>query len=80
MIFSYESAYFFVFPPPTALLTLPKMAAETATAPATDAAPAAARPQKPDEDAYKKALDKAEKEHKDVMTRFVCFFLFSRGN
>ncbi|CAK7227392.1 multicopy suppressor of BFA (Brefeldin A) [Sporothrix curviconia] len=43
--------------------------AETATAPAADAAPAA-RPQKPDEDAYQKALAAAEKEHKDVMTRF----------
>ncbi|CAK7197902.1 multicopy suppressor of BFA (Brefeldin A) [Sporothrix eucalyptigena] len=45
--------------------------AETATAPAADATSAAAtRPQKPDEDAYQKALAKAEKEHKDVMTRF----------
>lgn len=44
--------------------------AETATAPAADAT-AAARPQKPDEDAYQKALTVAEKEHKDVMTRFV---------
>ncbi|CAK7264200.1 multicopy suppressor of BFA (Brefeldin A) [Sporothrix epigloea] len=43
--------------------------AETATAPAADAT-AAARPQKPDEDAYQKALTVAEKEHKDVMTRF----------
>ncbi|CAK7212426.1 multicopy suppressor of BFA (Brefeldin A) [Sporothrix bragantina] len=43
--------------------------AETATAPAADATQAT-RPQKPDEDAYQKALAAAEKEHKDVMTRF----------
>ncbi|CAK7245703.1 MAG: multicopy suppressor of BFA (Brefeldin A) [Sporothrix thermara] len=43
--------------------------AETAKAPAADATPAT-RPQKPDEDAYQKALAAAEKEHKDVMTRF----------
>ena len=50
--------------------------AETAKAPAADATPAT-RPQKPDEDAYQKALAAAEKEHKDVMTRFVRSILFS---
>ncbi|ERS96403.1 nuclear segregation protein (Bfr1) [Sporothrix schenckii 1099-18] len=45
--------------------------AEAVTAPAADSAQtAAARPQKPDEAAYQTALEKAEKEHKDVMTRF----------
>lgn len=44
-----------------------------------DAAPAAApekhvKPPKPDEDAFKKALNQAEKEHKAVMVKFVCFF------
>ncbi|EFX02790.1 nuclear segregation protein [Grosmannia clavigera kw1407] len=42
------------------------------TAPVVEGAAAAgsSRPVKPDEAVFQKALDKAEKEHKDVMTRF----------
>ena len=31
------------------------------------------KPEKPDEEAYKAALKKAEKDHADAMTKFVCF-------
>ena len=33
------------------------------------------KPPKPDEDAFKKALNQAEKEHKAVMVKFVCMHL-----
>ena len=46
------------------------MADSTATAAA--AAPAA-KPQKPDEALYKEQLAKAEKEHSEVMTKYVRF-------
>lgn len=31
------------------------------------------KPERPDEEAYKAALTKAEKDHADSMTKFVCF-------
>jgi len=40
------------------------------------AAASADRPVKPDEATYKDNLDKAEKEHKEVMNRFVGRFCF----
>ena len=34
------------------------------------------KPEKPDEEAYKAALKKAEKEHADSMTKFVSYPIF----
>ncbi len=52
------------------------MAAETATASAP--APAGGRPQKPDENAFKSDLEKAEKAHKAAMDRLVCTIMNTR--
>lgn len=41
-----------------------------------DAAPAAeklTKPARPDDDLFKKSLEAAEKEHKAVMAKYVCF-------
>jgi hypothetical protein len=52
--------------------------ADVASAPVTAAAPAAAtevtdkkKPEKPDEELFNKQLEKAQKEHKEVMDRYV---------
>lgn len=47
----------------------PNANGESAPAPAPEKM---VKPPKPDEDAFKKALNQAEKEHKAVMVKFVC--------
>ena len=53
------------------------MAADAPTKANGDSTPAAAvektaKPTKPDEEAFKKSLEAAEKEHKAVMAKYVC--------
>jgi hypothetical protein len=43
---------------------------------AEKAKPVAEKPNKPDEDAYKVTLKKAEKEHQDSMSKFVSEFIY----
>jgi hypothetical protein len=76
--FSFGLFPFFLSKFPFALFPLVGTMTTAAASPAAaaDAAPAASapatRPTRPDENAFKEALAKAEKEHKAAMDKFVC--------